>query len=197
MQEMHGLRHKKLTGTQGARRGGSKQIGFSNDGFQSNRSKEDHARTSKKGSADGTKSNRVNTRRVAALATSSERTSGGNSKTAAGDASLGGSNGVNSTMVAVDGDHSERTSANGINYERVANGVNSQLNSASEGGQRVANGVNSQLNSASEGGNSELNIGSKRSREDAPKRGRAKMSRTELKMAPRSGKVELEPRGDR
>lgn len=133
----------------------------------------------KKGSADGTKSNRVNTRRVAALATSSERTSGGNSKTAAGDASLGGSNGVNSTMVAVDGDHSERTSANGINCERVANGVNSQLNSASEGG------------------NSELNIGSKRSREDAPKRGRAKMSRTELKMAPRSGKVELEPRGDR
>jgi len=100
-------------------------------------------------------------------------------------------------MVAVDGDHSERTSANGINCERVANGVNSQLNSASEGGQRVANGVNSQLNSASEGGNSELNIGSKRSREDAPKRGRAKMSRTELKMAPRSGKVELEPRGDR
>ena len=82
-------------------------------------------------------------------------------------------------MVAVDGDHSERTSANGISYERVANGVNSQLNSASEGG------------------NSELNIGSKRSREDAPKRGRAKMSRTELKMAPRSGKVELEPRGDR
>ncbi|XP_039815223.1 uncharacterized protein LOC120678134 [Panicum virgatum] len=100
-------------------------------------------------------------------------------------------------MVVVDGDHSERTSANGINCERVANGVNSQLNSASEGGQRVANGVNSQLNSASEGGNSEMNIGSKRSREDAPKRGRAKMSRTELKMAPRSGKVELEPRGDR
>ena len=82
-------------------------------------------------------------------------------------------------MVAVDGDHSERTSANGISCERVANGVNSQLNSASEGG------------------NSELNIGSKRSREDAPKRGRAKMSHTELKMAPRSGKVELEPRGDR
>jgi len=179
MQEMHGLRHKKLTGMQGARRGGSKQIGFSNDGFQSNRSKEDHAGTSKKGSADGTKSNRVNTRRVAALATSSERTSGGNLKTAAGDANLGGSNGVNSTMVAVDGDHSERTSANGISCERVANGVNSQLNSASEGG------------------NSELNIGSKRSREDAPKRGRAKMSRTELKMAPHSGKVELEPRGDR
>ena len=30
MQEMHGLRHKKLTGTQGARRGGSKQTGFRN-----------------------------------------------------------------------------------------------------------------------------------------------------------------------
>jgi len=84
-----------------------------------------------------------------------------------------------STMFAADGQHSERSSANGINSAREANGADSLLNSATEGG------------------NSELNIGSKRVREDVPKRGRAKMSRTELKMAPHSGRVELEPRGHR
>lgn len=39
MQEMHFLRHKKLTSKQGAARGGSNQTGFSDGGIQSNRSK--------------------------------------------------------------------------------------------------------------------------------------------------------------
>ena len=120
--------------------------------------------------------------------------------------------GVNTTVVGVDGEHSERNSANGVNCGRVANGVNSERNSANEvnygrvdngvnskpnsanginSEPNSANGVNPEPNSATDGGNSQLNTNSKRVREDAPKRGRAKMSRTELKMAPRSGRVEL------
>ena len=99
------------------------------------------------------------------------------------------------------GEHSERSSANGMNHERVADGVNSQLNGTSDGANCELNGtsdgLNSPLNGASDGGNSHGNIGSKRVRLDAPKRGRAKMSRTELKMAPRSGRVELAPRRHR
>ena len=190
---MHGLRHKKLKSTkQGATKGGSNQTEFSNDFVQSNRSKRDDARTSRKGCVDGIKSNRANTSRAAALAGSSERTSacGSSRKVGAdvGNSNMGGTDGSHtermrldgdSTMFAADGQHSERSSANGINSAREANGADSLLNSATEGG------------------NSELNIGSKRVREDVPKRGRAKMSCTELKMAPRSGRVELEPRGHR
>ncbi|RLM74430.1 hypothetical protein C2845_PM15G07700 [Panicum miliaceum] len=88
--------------------------------------------------------------------------------------------GANCMMVAADGEHSERSSAYGINS-----------------GRRAGNAVISELNGASDCGNSQLNIGSQRVRENAAKRGRAKMSRTELKMVPRTGRVELAPRGHR
>jgi len=179
MQEMHFLRHKKLTSKQGAARGGSNQTGFSDGGIQSNRSKGNqgvqsnkskgaHAGSSERSIAASGKFKRVNTRRAGAHTESSGRSS---------------ADGVNSTMVGADCEHSERNSANGASH-----GVNTQLNGASDG-------VNSQLNGASDGGNSHVNIGSKRVLGDAPKKGRAKMSRTELKMAPRSGRVELAPKG--
>ena len=189
MQEMHFLRHKKLTSKQGAARCGSNQTGFSDGGIQSNRSKGNqgvqsnkskgaHVGSSERSIAAGVKFKRVNTRRAGAHTESSGRSSadGVNSILVA-------EGGVNSTMVGADCEHSERNNANGASH-----GVNTQLNGASDG-------VNSQLNGASDGGNSHVNIGSKRVLGDAPKKGRAKMSRTELKMAPRSGRVELAPKG--
>jgi hypothetical protein len=92
--------------------------------------------------------------------------------------------------------NSETNIANEVKCGRVANGVNSELNTNGTP-PYSANGVNPKPNSATDGGNSQMNTNSKRVCEDAPKKGRAKMSMTELKMAPRSGRVELQPRGHR
>nr|TKW07760.1 hypothetical protein SEVIR_7G328500v2 [Setaria viridis] len=133
-EEMHFLRHKKLTNKKGAARGGSNQTGFSDGGIQSNRSKGNqgvqfnkskgaHAGSSKRSSADGGKFKRVNIRRAAAHTESSGRNSadGLNSIMIAEGA-------VNSTILGADCEHSERNSANGASH-----GVNYQLNCASEG----------------------------------------------------------------
>ena len=190
MQKMHGLRHRKLTSNKDAIRGGSNQIG-----------------STERSIAVAGKSKRANTKWVGAHTGSLERSSadGSNSRMVGvddGHTRRINADGVDSTMVGgANGEHSERSSANGMKHERVANGVNSQLNGTSDGANCELNGtsdgLNSPLNGASDGGNSHGNIGSKRVRLDAPKRGRANMSRTELKMAPRSGRVELAPRGHR
>jgi len=190
MQKMHGLRHRKLTSNKDAIRGGSNQTG-----------------NTERSIAAAGKSKRANTKRVGVHTGSSERSSadGSNYRMVGvddGHTRRINADGVDSTMVGgANGEHSERSSANCMNHERVANGVNSQLNGISDGANCELNGtsdgLNSPLNGASDGGTSHGNIGSKRVRLDAPKRGRAKMSRTELKMAPRSGRVELAPRGHR
>ncbi|CAN6340144.1 unnamed protein product [Urochloa humidicola] len=209
---MHGLRHKKLTSKKGATRGGSNQTGFSDDAVQSNRSKEARVGSSERsipvqskrskeahvGSSERSTAVQSN-KRKGVHAGSSERTiaDGCKSKRAMNNRRVGAHTGddANCTMVGADGEHSERNSANGASH-----GVNSQLNGASDGVNSqlngVADGVNSQLNGSSDGVNSQQN-GSNRVLMDAPKRGRAKMSRTELKMAPRSGRVELVPKGHR
>jgi hypothetical protein len=90
-----------------------------------------------------------------------------------------------------------RVSAAGVHSRMVAS--NSERTSAVRGDGdacgRVTTDVNSRLSGGSGGVNSNLNIGSKRGCQALAKRGRAKMSRTELAVPPRSGRVELEPVG--
>jgi hypothetical protein len=90
-----------------------------------------------------------------------------------------------------------RVSAAGVHSRIVAS--NSERTSAVRGDGdacgRVTTDVNSRLSGGSGGVNSNLNIGSKRGCQALAKRGRAKMSRTELAVPPRSGRVELEPVG--
>ncbi|CAN6311540.1 unnamed protein product [Urochloa humidicola] len=212
---MHGLRHKKLT-SKGATRGGSNQTGFSDDVVQSNRSKGAHVGSSERSIAVQSNRNkeahaRSSDRSIAVQSNrSSERTIAHShrSKRVLNNRGAGAHTGedANCTMVGADGEHSERNSANGASHgvnsqlNGATDGVNSQLNGVADGvNSQVngsSNGVSSQLNGSSDGVNSQQN-GSKRVLVDAPKRGRAKMSRTELKMAPRSGRVELVPKGHR
>ena len=81
--------------------------------------------------------------------------------------------------IAGDGGNFRRSSPAGVNSERSANAGDSQQNGSGDG---------AQLNGGSEGGNSQLNV-------NPSKRGRGKLTRTELKMVPHSGRVQLEPVG--
>lgn len=187
---MHGLQHKKLT----TRTGAARKL-FNDDVVQSNRRKEAHVGSPERIIADGRRSTRLSSKRVVAHSSSSERSrADGERSERTRTSANGGSHGVNSQL--------NGHSSDGVNSQLngATDGVNSQLNSASHAVNSQLNahsdGVNSQLNSGSHGVNSQPN-GSKRVHANAPARGRAKMARTELKMAPRSGKVELVPRGDR
>jgi len=171
MQEMYALRHKKHKSNTGSNHGatsGSNPQGVESNTNQSRRVGADGG-NSDRSSPNGVQSSRNNATRVRADCGSSERSS------------LDGvqSNRNQSRRIAGDGGNFRRSSPAGVNSERSANAGDSQQNGSGDG---------AQLNGGSEGGNSQLNV-------NPSKRGRGKLTRTELKMVPRSGRVQLEPVG--
>lgn len=103
--------------------------------------------------------------------------------------------------------NNQRSSADRVNSPRVSAGhVNSDRNNSdsSNSQNNGANNVNPIVGAAL-GGNAEMSSGENDSNEganattvvpvDPPKRGRKKRARTELRLAPSAGKVQLEPKG--
>jgi hypothetical protein len=144
--------------------------------------------SSERNSLDGVQSNRNQSRRIAAdggnfrrsspASVQSNRNKSRSLETDDGNSERSGANGGNPQLNGGDG-------PSGGNSERIiANASDSQQNGSGDGAQ------------GTEGVNSQLNVGSKQGCENPSKRGRGKLNRTELKMVPRSGRVQLEPSGD-
>uniref|UniRef100_J3MAG6 Uncharacterized protein n=1 Tax=Oryza brachyantha TaxID=4533 RepID=J3MAG6_ORYBR len=102
-----------------------------------------------------------------------------------------------------DGVRSEKSTATGDNCERVSiDGVNSKRTSAASANSKRAGAddvspiMNSGGNSSSQCNANSSGVHSKGACGNPKKRGRGKMSRTQLKLPPRGQRVELIPKGD-
>uniref|UniRef100_A0A0A9CSY7 Uncharacterized protein n=1 Tax=Arundo donax TaxID=35708 RepID=A0A0A9CSY7_ARUDO len=97
---------------------------------------------------------------------------------------------------AARGGTSQGSIADGVNSERsIADGANLGKSSAGVGnsGRSSAGSANSHMSTAVANSSG---FGNKRANEDPPKRGRGKMSRTQLRVPPRGRRVVLVPKGD-
>ncbi|KAL6660880.1 hypothetical protein ACP70R_000264 [Stipagrostis hirtigluma subsp. patula] len=121
--------------------------------------------------------------------------------------------GLNSQRTSAVGFNSQRRSSDGVNSQRSADGINSQrlgansVNSERSGADGDnspvvgADGLNSQTSygsgdNSNDGVENSTAIDTTQAIEDPPRRGRKKRSRTQLRLPPRTGKVQLKPKGD-